>query len=248
MKNPSALLQLNPSCRKASSGFSLIELLIVILIISILMTAGVMGLKNLSAGKGTSSAISTCESLFNEARTIAISKNCNSRLMVDIDDINSDNYLRRVVIAHQYIDPNTGIVVPDTWILSSRAYFMPNGTYYSQEYSKLNDESDIPEKVMDLFSLDSSGSKDKNLSQYSGRYVYYEFNAEGIPSLILDEKSFIGASFIIGGGIRRKGQEKPQFIRDAEKDMAGFVIWRNGRTSTYRNPEHMKIYSSRKNF
>lgn len=65
------------------------------------MTAGVMGLKNLSVGKGTSSAIATCESLFNEARTVAISKRCNSRLMVDIDNSSSDNYLRRIVIAHQ---------------------------------------------------------------------------------------------------------------------------------------------------
>ena len=247
MKNPSSSQRWSISYRKASPGFSLVEILVVILIISILMTAGVMGLKNLSVGKGTSSAIATCESLFNEARTVAISKRCNSRLMVDIDDVDSDNYLRRVVIAHEYIDPNTGIVDPDTWILSSRAYFIPNGTFYSQKYSKLRDESYIPERVMDLFALDPNGLKAKNLSQYNGRYAYYEFNAEGIPSLTPDKKDFIGASFIIGGGIRPKGQE-PRFIRDAEKDMAGFVIWRNGRTSTYRSPEHMGITGKPTNF
>lgn len=230
MKNPSALLQLNLSCRKGSSGFSLIELLVVILIISILMTAGVMGLKNLSAGKGTSSAIATCESLINEARTIAISKHCNSRLMVDVDDSNSDNYLRRVIIAHQKINDD-GTIDPNAWILASRAYFLPSGTYYSKEYSQLTDGGNIPEAAM---------TGENFTALYAGDYAYYEFNAEGIS---LNP----GASFILGGGIRPKGQE-PRFIRDAEQDLAGFVIWRNGRTSTYRNPEQMNMDSSRKTF
>lgn len=231
MKNPLASLRWNQSCRKASSGFSLVEILIVILIISIIMTAGVMGLKNLSVGKGTSSAISTCESLFNEARTIATSKRCNSRVMIDVDDINSNNYLRRVVIAHQKIDPTTGIVDPNTWVLASRAYVIPAATFYSREYSKLEDGGKIPEEAM---------SGENFTTSYAGKYAYYEFNGEGIS---LNP----GASFIIGGGIRPKGQE-PRFIKSAEKDVAGFVVWRNGRTSTYRNPDHINIDDSEKNF
>jgi prepilin-type N-terminal cleavage/methylation domain-containing protein len=231
MKNPLASLQSIYSSRKVPSGFSLVEILIVILIISILMTAGVMGLKNLAAGKGTSSAISTCEALFSEARTIAISKRCNSRLMVDVDDINSDNYLRRVVIAHQKIDEITGEVDPNTWVLANRAYFIPAATFYSREYSKLVDGADIPEAQM---------SGENFTTRYAGNYAYYEFNSEGI---CLNP----GASFIIGGGIRPKAQE-PRFIRDAEKDLAGFVVWRSGRTSTFRNPEHMEIDTSQPNF
>ena len=230
MKNPLASLRWNQSYRKASSGFSLVEILIVIFIISILMTAGVMGLKNLSVGKGTSSAISTCESLFNEARTIATSKRCNSRVMIDVDDISSDNYLRRVVIAHQKINDD-GTIAEDTWVLASRAYFIPAATFYSREYSKLEDGSDIPETAM---------SGENFTTSYAGRYAYYEFNGEGVS---LNP----GASFIIGGGIRPKGQE-PRFIKSAEKDAAGFVVWRNGRTSTYRNPEHIDIDDSGTNF
>jgi prepilin-type N-terminal cleavage/methylation domain-containing protein len=230
MKNPSSSQRWSISYRKASPGFSLVEILVVILIISILMTAGVMGLKNLSVGKGTSSAIATCESLFNEARTIAISKRCNSRLMVDIDNSSSDNYLRRIVIAHQKINDD-GTISPNEWILASRAYFLPAATFYSREYSKLTNGGNI---------LEASMTGGNFTALYAGKYAYYEFNAEGIALQA-------GASFVIGGGIRPKGQE-PRFIRDAEKDMAGFVIWRNGRTSTYRNPEHMNIDSSKKNF
>lgn len=230
MKNSLASLSPKHPSRKTLSGFSLVEILIVVLIISILMTAGVMGLKNLSAGKGTSTAISTCESLFNEARTIAISKRCNTRVMVDVDDNTSDNYLRRVVIAHQKINDD-GSIDPNSWVLASRAYLMPAATFYSREYSKLKDGTDIPEANM---------SGENFTARYTGDYAYYEFNAEGVSVNP-------GASFIIGGGSRPKGQE-PRFIRDAEKDLAGFVIWRNGRTSTYRNPEHMEIDSTNKNF
>jgi prepilin-type N-terminal cleavage/methylation domain-containing protein len=230
MKNPTASPQPVIKLRKAYSGFTLIEMLVVILIISILMTAGVMGLKNLAAGKGTSSAIATSESLFNEARTIAISKRCKARLLVDIDDINSDNYLRRVVIAHQKINDD-GTIEENEWVLASRGYTIPAATFYSREYSKLRDGSDIP-------SINLTG--ENITARYEGDYAYYEFNGEGVFTNP-------GASFIVGGGIRPKGQE-PRFIRDAEKDLAGFVIWRNGRTSTYRNPEHMNISNSGKNF
>jgi prepilin-type N-terminal cleavage/methylation domain-containing protein len=231
MKNPLPSLKSYSLSRKASFGFSLVEILIVILIISILMTAGVMGLKNLSAGKGTSSAIATCESIFNEARTIAMSKRCNSRVMIDVADSDSDDYLRRVVIAHQKIDENTGEADPNTWVLASRAYTLPAATFYSREYSKDVDGNPIPQVNM---------SGENFTARYAGEYAYYEFNAEGVS---LNS----GASFIIGGGIRPKGQE-PRLIRDAEKDLTGFVIWRNGRTSAYRNPEHMEIDTSQKNF
>lgn len=230
MKNPLASIHSNHFPRKSSSGFSLVEILIVILIISILMTAGVMGLKNLSAGKGTSTAITTCESLFNEARVIAISKRCNTRVMVDVDDNTSDTYLRRVVIAHQKINDD-GSVDPNAWILATRSYEMPAATFFSKEYSKLTDGNDIPQANM---------SGENFTARYTGNYAYYEFNSEGVS---LNP----GASFIIGGGIRPKGQE-PRFISDAAKDVAGFVIWKNGRTSTYRNPEHMEIDDTNKNF
>lgn len=230
MKNPLVSHSPMHSSRRARSGFSLVEVLVVILIISILMTAGVMGLKNLAAGKGTSSAITTCEALFSEARSIAISKRCKTRVLIDINDNNKDGYLRRVAIAHQKINDD-GTIDPNAWVLSNRAYTLPAATFFSKEYSKLADDSNLPEATM---------SGENFTARYAGLYTYYEFNAEGVS---LNP----GASFIIGGGIRPKGQE-PRFTGDAERDVAGFVIWRNGRTSTYRNPEHMDIDTSQKNF
>lgn len=212
--------------RHLPEGFTLIEILVVIAIISILMTAGAIGLGNLSAGQGTSTAIATCESLFEEARTIAVSKRCKARVIVDIDDPSKENYLRRVAVVHEEIDED-GNVVADTWVLASRGYVMPSGTYFSQNYSSKATESG---SLGDLDEFDLTGANVS--SSYEGTYAYYEFNAEGI---------FLapGSNFVVGSGARPKGGE-PKVTKSAERDFAGFVVWRNGRTSTYRNTNQIE--------
>ncbi len=218
----------------ATSGFTLVEVLTVIAIISILMTAGAIGLGNLTAGKGTSSAVATCESLFDEARTIAVSKRCKARVMVDVNDPTGDNYLRRLVIAHEKIDPITGNAIENNWVLASRGYTMPTGTFFSRQYSKKDPSGDIDQDNVTL-----KNSEDTAMTNYSGNYVVYEFNSEGIFTAP-------GASFVIGSGSRTKTGSNPApfTVSGAERDFAGFVIWRNGRTSAYRDPSQMGVPST----
>lgn len=210
------------SCR----GFTLVEVLTVIAIIAVLMAAGAIGLDNLNAGKGTSSAIASCESLFEEARTIAVSKRCKARVMIDAD-ATSANYLKRVVIVYEEINAD-GTVVPDSWILSSRGYEMPKGTYFSKSYSKGKDKDTDADKPIQEEDMSLKNDSGKTVTAYNGNYAYFEFNGEGI----FDEA---GSRFVIGSGIRPKGKE-PKTTRSAGRDFAGFVIWRNGRTSTFRSP------------
>ena len=224
----------NKTPRINRKGFTLVEVLTVITIISILMTAGAIGLGNLTAGKGTSSAIATCESLFAEARTIAISKRCKTRVLIDIDDPGSDNYKRRVVIAHEEVDAN-GVVVTGSWVLASRGYTMPTGTYFSTVYSRGKSATGADQDVEEV-SLTSSGVP----TAYRGEYAAYEFNSEGIFSEP-------GSSFIIAAGARPPGGE-PRVTPSAERDFAGFVIWRNGRTSSYRSPDQMGISDTATDF
>ena len=197
------------------SGFTLIEVLTVIAIISVLLTAGAIGLGNISAGKDTQSAIATCESLFDEARVIAVSKRCNARVMVKAGSATDDDYLQRVVVIHEEIDDD-GNAVENSWVLSSRGYIMPTGIYYSEDLSQTSGTN----------SYTLTGSK----TDFNGEYIFYEFNSEGIAT---DP----GASFVVGAGTRGRGQAPK--TKAGERDFSGFVIWRNGRTSSYRNPNQI---------
>ncbi len=207
-----------------SRGFSLIELMVVILIISMLLTLGAVGLKGIAGGKGISTAVATSEALFDEARSIAVGKGTKARVLVDINDSQDvDNYLRRILVAYQKLDSDGQPT--EEWELASRATLLPDKVFFSQEYSRLDHEGgggDVREMSL------STGR-----TNFDGRYLYYEFNSEGICTSP-------GASFIMGTGARNQGQE-PRVTGEGKRDFGGFVIWRSGRTSVFRDPSQMGL-------
>jgi prepilin-type N-terminal cleavage/methylation domain-containing protein len=212
--------------RRASSGFSLVEMLAVILVISILMTVGVMGIKNLSGGKSTQAAVASSEGLFEEARLIAVGRGTTARLLVntDQDKKNTPEYLRRLLVAFK--DPENG-----QWQLANRGYLMPEGIYFSQEFSKKDfagAQSQLDTESMTFPQND-----------YSGNYSYYEFNSEGICTSP-------GASFIVGSGARPPSGD-PR-VTGSSRDFSGFVVWRNGHTSKFRSPKQMKLPTTLEKF
>lgn len=218
--NHSILKSTHVSGTRKLPGFTLVEILTVIAIITILMGAGAIGIGNINAGKNITSAVATCESLFEETRTIAVSKRCKARLMINVEDRTNDNYLRKIIIVHQKIEPD-GTIDVNTWVVASRGYDMPKGTYFSKVYSSSGDGNRIPEIELQNVKTD-----------FLGDYAYYEFNGEGI----YDDP---GASFVVGSGVRPVGQE-PKSTKGAARDFAGFMIWRNGRTSIFRSPEQIQ--------
>lgn len=219
MNHPTLKLSHFPGNRRLP-GFTLVEILTVIAIITILMAAGAIGIGNINAGKNVTSAVATCESLFEEARTIAVSKRCKARLMINVNDPTNENYLRKIIIAHEKINDD-GTIAVGNWVVASRGYDMPKGTYFSRVYSTSSGGDTIPETNLADVKTD-----------FLGRYAYYEFNGEGI----FDDA---GASFVVSSGVRPIGQE-PKTTKGAARDFSGFVIWRNGRTSIYRSPEQIR--------
>lgn len=219
----------------AKTAFTLVELLVVIAIISILMTAGSIGLSSLG-GKGVTSGVATAESLFDEARSIAVGKNLRTCVLVAKKLTNNPaDDLRRIVVASEPVDPNTG--KPTTaqganpaWELTSRGAVLPEQTFFSSKHSKKNHTGGGGS--INTVTLNNV----RNV--YKGDYFIYEFNAQGICTTP-------GASFIIGSGSRNltktADSQPPRVTSAGKRDFGGFVVWRNGRTSVFRSPDQIGI-------
>lgn len=219
MKKPTLSSRLRARERR---GFTLVELLVVIMIMTILMTMGAMGIKNLSGGKGTSTAIANAEAVFAEARATAASRGVPVRVLIDARDINdTSNYLRRIVVAVQDVNPTTGMPLA-TWSLVSRGYTLPDGVFYSMALSTRDGNGGA---AMQAESQPLSKATD------SGQYVVYEFNSQGLAVNP-------GATFVIGSGSRPRGQA-PIVNGNAKRDFAAFALWGNGETSSFRDPQQI---------
>ena len=225
-----------------ATAFTLVEMLVVIAIMSILMTAGSIGLSGMG-GKGVTSGVASAESLFDEARSTAIGKNVRACVLIakNLTSNGADN-LRRIVVAYEDINPATGgaqtpaPAAPD-WVISSRGLLLPEQTYFSGTYS-VNGTAQISVVLSGKIKSAPSGAGAAPAAKaaYAGDYYIYEFNAEGICSTP-------GATFVIGSGTRglttAAFTESPKITGAAKRDFGGFAIWRNGRTSIFRSPEQI---------
>jgi prepilin-type N-terminal cleavage/methylation domain-containing protein len=220
---------------RAKTAFTLVELLVVIAIISILMTAGSIGLSSIG-GKGVTSGVANAEALFSEARSAAIGKNIRACVLIARKLANNPaDDLRRMIVATEPVDPTTG--KPTTpagsspaWVISSRGAVLPDQTFFSSKFSK-KDHSGAG-GALDTVTLSNVKTS------YKGDYYVYEFNSQGICTTP-------GASFVIGSGARSLTKaadtNPPRVTSSAKRDFGGFVIWRNGSTSVFRSPEQIGI-------
>ena len=205
--------------RRVSGGFTLVELLVVVLIMSILLSVGATVIKG-AGGKGVSTALAGTEAIFDEARSVAVGRATRARVLIDVDDPTDEAYyLKRVVGAYEEVDDEGKPT--DSWKLSGRAYTLPDKVYFSQVYST-PDDSEVR--------LTGNGGN------YDGDYAYFEFNAEGICTTGMQGgANYEAPRFVIGSGARPKGRA-PRATGEGRRDFGGFVVWRNGSTSIFRDP------------
>lgn len=237
--NPETHLQ--PRHRRA---FTLVEMLVVIAIMAVLMTAGAIGLSNMG-GKGVTSGVATAEALFGEARATAVGRNLRSCVLVAKTlKNNSAEDLRRILVAYEEVDPATGQAKDPTslspnWELSSRGALLPDQTFFSSKLSRKNGiskDSGIPIDTI-------PSSRIKNVKPaFDGEYYIYQFNGQGLAADPLGGKNFNGGcSFVVGSGARLPSKSSkdapPKITASGQRDFGGFVIWKNGWTSVFRNPD-----------
>lgn len=220
---------MNPTPHPSRSGFTLIELLVVMTIISVLLVIGTNAIRSIGSG-GTSTGVAQAEALFSEARAIAMGGNRPARVLIDMIDDESESYLRRLVIAVQSVDED-GLPIPGQWELAGGVLQMPSSVYFSRQFSR----KDHLAGSGSIDQMDLTGVSDT----FAGTYAYYEFNGEGICSSgVGADGSYTAPSFVLGRGVRDPGGE-PRTTSDGRRDFGGFVIWRNGSTSVFRDPSQI---------
>ena len=136
--------------RRASTGFTLIEVLVVIGIVAV--CAGIVGagLRTNGSAVHLQSAQQIVVSMLDAARTTAQVKHARVAIVVDAD-LSGDGFLRRIRIAHESA-PNSGVwlvglgsetlpdgifIVPGTGVLNGVDFFEGNGAWTETVRSSL---------------------------------------------------------------------------------------------------------------
>lgn len=210
-------------------GFTLLEMLIVIVLITILLTIGSRGLWNLSKAKGVSAGLPVMEGLFEEARTLAMAKGVSTRVLIYADSSSSSpqkrqGFLRKIAIAAEELDADGNLT--GEWAITSTLQTLPKGVFFSPALSQRRGAV-LPTMTVAHF-FDQS-----NVMCY-----YYEWNRAGyLASPEISETSM--PACVIRSGALRPNDTEPQADASAQRNIAGFVIWKNGRFSRFKHPDQI---------
>lgn len=220
------------------AGFTLMELLTVMGIISILLTVASVGVSRIERGSALTSGLAVSEGIFNEARTIALAEGVKTRVVIHSDKGDKENprrYLRYLAVAVQQKDGNGNPL--DNFEIESRGTQLPSGVFFDFAASgKLS--MAVASANSGSFGTFSNDQIDFPAPPNSAQPCYfYEFNAEGICVISNSSTSNTstnnpGAAFVLSDGNRPSDDQDP--ILDSDKKSA-FVVWRNGNTSLYKD-------------
>tara|TARA_B100000963_G_scaffold236338_1_gene206583 strand:- start:2668 stop:3453 length:786 start_codon:yes stop_codon:yes gene_type:complete len=222
------------------AGFTLVEIMAVMMVIAILLSVAAVGIQNIDRGQATTSALSVTEALFDEARSAAVGRGTRARLLIhkelnDSEVIDRERYLSYMCVAVESTN-REGDVEGAGWEVITRGTKLPSGVYFSPEESERAAES-IGVGKPGTMRIDLPGKDSSGADSFKECY-YFEFNPEGV--CIDGENAGFdpGAAVILISGTRPRDVEEPKLMKN---NKVGFVVWRNGRTSIFRSPEQIDL-------
>lgn len=215
---------------RGTGGFTMVEILTVVAVMAVLMSVAAIGIQKLDRGQATTTALAISQAVFAEARSVAVGRGTRARVYIhgemnDQDEEDQQRYLRYLIVAVLEDGKENDFEVV------SRGTTLPNGVYFDPDASK-----DASSSVTGIgtwgrgeVDLPGSGSNVRNC-------YYYEFNGEGICVDGSKDGADPGAAYVLIGGVRQRDAEKPKMMGN---NQTGFVVWRNGQTAIYRNPDQI---------
>lgn len=214
------------------AGFTMVEILAVITVIAILMSVASVGIQKMDAGQATGTAAAVSEAIFDEARGAAVGRGTRARVVIHNDPRadQRDRFLRYMAVCVEVEDGATM-----TWKFPSRGTTLPSGVFFDED-ATLAATTTVPELGTYGTMIISLPGQRNNLVDC----IYYEFNSEGVcvdGGVDGDTAGASpGAAFVLAGGVLPPNEDKP---RVKGNNRTGFVVWRNGRSSIFRNPDHI---------
>ena len=184
------------------------------MIMVILMGIGSLSIMQNNNGRGLNSGVTILESCINEARTLAMAKGVDARLLINNDPNDTANYRRQIVTV--YNDDTDG------WTKAYRAVSLPSGVYVDDQLSVTT--------LSDIGTIESGSGDIEFTRDVSPPYLYIKFNKLGICKQ--DGASNPGASLALVSGrlvsseVQMQGNQK-----------VAVVVWRNGGTTRVNDPE-----------
>lgn len=213
-------------------GFTLIELLVVIGIMAMMLSVAAIGIQNVDKGQATVAGVSQVQALMDEARNLAIGRNTRARLCIHADSSEEDRNLRFAVIAFERLERGEGgEITGREWVTETRGTYLPSSVYYHPGLTQQATDviSDLGNPGQDS-NVRFPGDPSKNVRNPT--YFYWEFNSEGLCGL--EGATNPGGAFVLCRGVTGQNANEPRVLGN---DVAGFVVWRNGRTSAIRDTQ-----------
>ena len=232
--------------RRLPGGFTMIELMVVIAIISLMMVMAASVLRDPGKGRSMDSAVDMIESLVREARATAQGNDTYTRIIIADDEKTAterdSRHLRFMTVqmfkksdAKGAGSDGTDVVHKGKWVSTSAGVMLPSGVYFSPHYSR-------PVEWMD--GEDGLGQDSARLSNKGSTKVYYiEFDEKGrfaapgaSPGNATRAQRMVFIYGHPGSGKVAKDGIVPASVDDQKRPAGakGIVVWPNGNTPRLR--------------